>query len=52
VKYPARGAAIGGKGITLDITDLDRVRTHLLRTNRAVVADALALPFPDGVSIW
>ncbi len=39
---------LAGKGITLDITDLDRVRTHLLRTNRAVVADALALPFPDG----
>jgi Methyltransferase domain len=36
------------KGITLDVTDLDRVRTHLLRGNRAVVADALALPFPDG----
>jgi SAM-dependent methyltransferase len=35
------------KGITLDLTDLDRVRTHLLRGNRAVVADALALPFPD-----
>lgn len=33
------------KGITLDVTDLDRVRTHLLRGNRAVVADALALPF-------
>ena len=36
------------KGITVDVTDLDRVRTHLLRGNRAVVADALALPFPDG----
>jgi ubiquinone/menaquinone biosynthesis C-methylase UbiE len=36
-----------GKGITLDVTNLDRVRTHLLRGNRAVVADALALPFPD-----
>ena len=35
------------KGITLDLTDLDRVRTHLLPGNRAVVADALALPFPD-----
>jgi ubiquinone/menaquinone biosynthesis C-methylase UbiE len=29
------------------VTDLDRVRTHLLRGNRAVVADALVLPFPD-----
>ncbi len=35
------------KGITLEVTDLDRVRTHLLRGNRAVVADALALPFHD-----
>ena len=34
-------------GITLEVTDLDRVRTHLLTGNRAVVADALALPFPD-----
>jgi SAM-dependent methyltransferase len=34
-------------GITLDVTDLDRMRTHLLIGNRAVVADALALPFPD-----
>jgi SAM-dependent methyltransferase len=34
-------------GITLEVTDLDRVRTHLLIGNRAVVADALALPFPD-----
>src|SRR6202034_2910774 len=36
------------KGITLKVTDLDRLRTHLLGENRAVVADALALPFPDG----
>jgi len=35
------------QGITLEVTDLDRVHTHLLRGNRAVVADALALPFPD-----
>ncbi len=35
------------KGITLDVTDLDRGRTHLLRGHRAVVADALALPFSD-----
>jgi ubiquinone/menaquinone biosynthesis C-methylase UbiE len=39
---------LAGKGITLDVTDLDRVSSHLLRGNRAVVADALALPFPDG----
>jgi len=42
------GRQLAHKGITLDVTDLDRVRTHLLRGNRAVVADALALPFQDG----
>ena len=42
------GRQLAYKGITLDVTDLDRVRTHLLRGNRAVVADALALPFQDG----
>jgi ubiquinone/menaquinone biosynthesis C-methylase UbiE len=36
------------KGITLDVTLLDRKRSHLLPGNRSVVADALALPFPDG----
>ena len=36
------------KGITLDLILLDRVHTHLLPGNRTVVADALALPFPDG----
>jgi len=35
------------KGITLDVTHLDRAPSHLLPGNRAVVADALALPFPD-----
>ena len=35
-------------GITLEITLSDRVRSHLLPGNRSVVADALALPFPDG----
>jgi len=35
------------KGITLDITLLDRAASHLLPGNRTVVADALALPFPD-----
>jgi SAM-dependent methyltransferase len=34
-------------GITLEITYLDRMRSHLLPGDRAVVADALALPFPD-----
>jgi hypothetical protein len=41
------GQQLATKGITLDVTDLDRVPTHLLRGNRAVVADALALPFQD-----
>jgi ubiquinone/menaquinone biosynthesis C-methylase UbiE len=38
---------LAGKGITLDVTLLDCKRSHLLPGNRAVVADALALPFPD-----
>ena len=38
---------LAGKGITLDLTFLDRVHSHLLPGNRSVVADALALPFPD-----
>ncbi len=41
------GRQLAQKGITLDVTDLDRVQTHLLRGNRAVVADAVALPFQD-----
>jgi len=35
------------KGITLDITDLDLVQSHLCAGHRALVADALALPFRD-----
>jgi len=35
------------QGISLDVTYLDRMQSHLLPGNRAVVADALALPFPD-----
>jgi ubiquinone/menaquinone biosynthesis C-methylase UbiE len=35
------------KGIILEITDLDRVPSHLQRGHRALVADALALPFRD-----
>ncbi len=41
------GRQLEHKGISLDVTDLDRVSTHLVRGNRAVVADALALPFHD-----
>ena len=36
------------RGITLDVTLLDRARSHLPRQNRSVVSDALALPFADG----
>jgi hypothetical protein len=35
------------QGIAVDVTLLDRARSHL-RGNRAVVADALALPFSNG----
>lgn len=38
-------AQLSRKGITLDITDLDRMATHLRPGHRAVVADARALPF-------
>ncbi len=44
----AAAKQLAGEGIELDITDLDRVSTHLQRSHRAVVSDALALPFPDG----
>ena len=40
-------AQLARNGITLEITDLDRVPTHLRRGHRALVADALALPFRD-----
>ena len=40
---------VAAKGITLEITHLDRMRSHLHSGDgqQAVVADALALPFPD-----
>ena len=43
------GEQLAGKGITLDVLCLDRVRSHLRNGNGrcAVVADALALPFRD-----
>jgi hypothetical protein len=44
----AAGRQLAHKRITLEVTDLDRARSHLLRGNRAVVADALSLPFQDG----
>jgi SAM-dependent methyltransferase len=36
------------RGISLDITYLDRSHAHLICGGQAVVADALALPFRDG----
>ena len=41
------GRQLRRKGITLDITDVDRVPSHLQRGHRALAADALALPFRD-----
>jgi hypothetical protein len=35
------------RGIALEVTLLDRFRSHLLPGNHSVVADALALPFAD-----
>ncbi len=42
------GLQLARRGITLDITDLDRVPSHLRPQHRALVGDALALPFRDG----
>jgi len=42
------GEQLARQGITLDVTHLDRAHSHLLPGNHSVVADALALPFPDG----
>ncbi len=36
------------KGIMIEVTHLDRMLSHLMPGTSAVVADALALPFPDG----
>ncbi len=43
----ASGEQLARRGITLDITYLDRLHSHLEPGHRAVVADALALPFRD-----
>jgi len=43
----AAGKKLARKGITLDVTDLDRVPTHLQPGHRALVADARSLPFRD-----
>jgi len=39
---------LAGKGITVAITDSDRVPSHLRHGHRSLAADALALPFRDG----
>lgn len=39
---------IARKGISLQLTYSDRMRSHLLPGDHSIVADALALPFPDG----
>lgn len=36
-----------GAGVRLDVTTLDRARSHLSNNHSAVVGDALALPFAD-----
>jgi hypothetical protein len=41
------GEQLARKGIALDVTLLDRAYSHLLPGKHSVVADALALPFPD-----
>jgi Methyltransferase domain len=43
----AAGEQLRPTGITLEITLLDRMRSHLLPGDHAVVGDALALPFSD-----
>ena len=46
----AAGEQLKNQGITLDVLCLDRLHSHLRNGNGScgVVADALALPFPDG----
>ena len=44
----AAARQLARKGITLDVTHLDRVQSHLLPGNPSVVADARVLPFQDG----
>jgi len=43
----AAGMQLRKRGIDVEFTLLDRMRSHLRRGNRSVVADGLALPFPD-----
>jgi SAM-dependent methyltransferase len=47
-EVPKRAAQqLARKHIAIDVTHLDCKRSHLLPGNRAVVANAFALPFPD-----
>jgi len=41
------GLQLAGRGIRLEITDLDRFASHLRQGHRAIVADAMALPFRE-----
>jgi len=41
------GLQLADRGITLEITDLDRFASHLRQGHRAIVADAMALPFRE-----
>jgi len=40
--------ALARRGITLDVTLLDRARSHLPAGNHSIVGDALGMPFGDG----
>lgn len=40
--------SLARRGVTLDVTLLDRARSHLPPGNHSVVGDALGLPFGDG----
>src|ERR1700691_4453921 len=46
---PVGKPKLAQRGVAIDVTPLDRARSHLPRSNRSVVSDALALPFGDGV---
>ena len=41
------GRHLADRGITLEITDLDRLPSHLREGHRSVVADARGLPFRE-----
>lgn len=43
----AAAAKMASAGVTIDVTDLDLMPTHLQPGHRALIADARALPFAD-----